>query len=139
MVKKFCFTKTTLNRMHTKYGYYRQRTMDLTFTIRPKKIPRKFAVDATFLWNKNIIYAHDYHRMWKNFYLVSIWKLSVRIFHLPWIKIFLHLVVQGINISIKTQKLSFFLCVFLKCNIYSYGSLPSFSVSNTTREGYRSI
>ena len=66
--------------MHPKYGYYRQRTMDLTFTIRPKKIPRKFAVDATFLWNKNIIYAHDYSKMWKNFYFVLILKLSVEIF-----------------------------------------------------------
>ena len=74
--------------MHTKYGYYRQRTMDLTFTIRTKKIPRKFAVDATSLCKKNIIYAHDYYRKWKNFYFVWICKRSVRILYLSWIRIF---------------------------------------------------
>ena len=53
--------------MHPKYGNYRQRTMDLTFTIRSKKIPRKFAVDVTFLWNRNIIDVQDYHHGAENF------------------------------------------------------------------------
>ena len=71
--------------MHPKYGNYRQRTMDLTFTIRSKKIPRKFAVDVTFLWNRNIIDVQDYHHGVENF--LSIWKCWVWIFHLSSIKI----------------------------------------------------